>query len=77
MVRVLLAAGAGGLPKGEGGWPRNVDGTHPLALAAEGGHLEVARLLLQAGCPLREANKNGNTAVWVAEGQGGCGRGGK
>lgn len=45
---------------------RTADGTTPLMAAAEKGHIEIVRLLLEAGCSPLNKNNNGETAMDIA-----------
>ena len=46
--------------------PISQTGSTPLHLAAYGGHFSVAEALLQAGAPLLEKNKFGDTFFHIA-----------
>ena len=74
-VRTLLSLGADA--NADGGWAagqrdgafaeEDSEGATPLYLAAERGHVEVARLLAGTrGCNINQANANGATPLFVA-----------
>ena len=54
-------------PRGwRGGQPSRDDGATPLFIACQEGHLECARLLLEAGAAVNQASDDGATPLFVA-----------